>query len=387
MLGFILSCACCQNTFSQWAFQISLLSGRSVSKQAVFERIGKPAVAFAQSLLESFLLKQTGRVRQGSLFAGFGKVLLHDSTTLCLPQALHKVFKGNRSRGEQKAVARIQAIINIKKMQFLHFSLGSFTDNDQSASGSITTWVNKGDLVIRDLGYFALESFEKLIGRQVYFLSRLRFAVNMYDEKGSQLCLKKLLHDKKLKDRWVYIGAQRKVKVRLIMLPLPAGQAAEKIRKAKHDRDWRLNHSKEYYRWLGYQVLITNVEEQVWTPQQAAQAYRVRWQIEIIFKSWKSGFHMQQLLHEGCTNADRVKVSVYLLLLFICLFMQKLYVPYYKTGDKAISLCKLCKYAFANIREILALESSLLKLIIQKHCCYDKRSDRITMTDLYQKLT
>ena len=192
------------------------------------------------------------------------------------------------------------------------------------------------------------------------------------------------MQGRQLKDQWVYIGKKRKVKVRLVMIPLPAAQTAEKIRKAKHDRDKRLHHSREYYQWLGYTVLITNVEQQVWTPQQAAQAYRVRWQIEIIFKSWKSCFHMQRLLHEGCTNADRVKVNIYLLLLFICLFMLKLYIPY---QTKMVSLFKLSKYVLVNLKQILSLSHGQLKLLILKHCCYDKRSDRLKMTDLYRNLT
>lgn len=384
MLGFILSCACGQNTYSQWAFQISLLSGCNVSKQAVFDRISEKAVGFAKELLQYFLLQQTCRKATANLFAGFGKVLLHDSTTLHLPQGLNSVFKGNHSLGEQKAVARIQTVIDITRMRFLHFSLGSFTDNDQSASGSILPWVNKADLVIRDLGYFTLKSFEQLVSKQAYFLSRLRFGVNIYDQKGQRLSLKTLMQGRQLKDQWVYIGEKRKIKVRLIMIPLPAAQTAEKIRKAKHDRDKRLHHSREYYQWLGYTVLITNVEQQVWTPQQAAQAYRVRWQIEIIFKSWKSCFHMQRLLHEGCTNADRVKVNIYLLLLFICLFMLKLYIPY---RTKMISLFKLSKYVLVNLQQILSLSYDQLKQLILKHCCYDKRSDRLKMTDLYRNLT
>jgi c-di-GMP-related signal transduction protein len=85
-----MSCCKCQNTFAGWAVQIGLLTGRSVSKQAVFDRIHKGATAFAQELLQRVLLQQSGKGFVEGLFSAFGKVLLQDSTTLKLPQSLSK---------------------------------------------------------------------------------------------------------------------------------------------------------------------------------------------------------------------------------------------------------------------------------------------------------
>ena len=73
----------------------------------------------------------------------------------------------------------------------------------------------------------------------------------------------------------------------------------------------------------------------------------------------------------------------------MCLFMQKIYVRYKNvienTTNKKISLLKLSIYVGNNIKEIIAIPDKLLKEIIMLHCCYDKRSDRINMTDLYQQ--
>jgi len=389
VVGFIISCCNGKNTFSEWAMQISLLSGKLVSKQGVFDRLHEGATEFASQLLKQALLQQSGRHFISHLFDHFRKVLLQDSTTLRLPQILSAMFPGNHSRGEQKAVARIQSILDIKALKFIEFGLGAFTQNDQGASKSIIPLAGKGDLVIRDLGYFSLAVFEKLIAGGVHFLSRLRYGVTITDLQGRPLCIKDLLKQKQGVDRWVYVGSDKKVKVRLVMLPVPAAQAAEKVRKAKNDRDARLNHSKEYYLWLRFNVYITTVDKQVWTAKEVHKAYRVRWQIEIIFKSWKSGFHLQRILHENCTNEHRVRATIFLMLLFICLFMQKVYLRYKKTienkTDKKISLLKLSLYISGNIKEIIAIPGKLLKEIILKHCCYDYRSDRTNMTDLYQQ--
>jgi len=389
VVGFIISCCIGNYTFSEWAFQIGLLSGKRVSKQGVFDRLHASTTVFAKQLLEEALLQQGVKDFTSSLFKAFGKVLLQDSTTLRLPQILAAMFPGNHSRGVQKAVARIQSILDIKAMKFIEFSLGAFTQNDQSASGSIISLVKKGDLVIRDLGYFSIAVFDKLIKAQAHFLSRLRYGVTITDRQGKLILLKDLLKHKHGVDRWVYIGSEKKVLVRLVMIPVPPLQAAEKIRKAKQDRDARLNHSKEYYQWLRFNVYITTVDKDVWTASQVYQAYRVRWQIEIIFKSWKTGFNLQHILHEGCTNEHRVRVTIFLMLLFICLFMKQIYVRYKtmveKKANKTISLLKLSLFVNNNLKEIIAMPDKLLKEIIMLHCCYDKRSDRTNMTDLYQE--
>ena len=388
VIGFILSCLKKQNTYKQWATQIELLSGKSVSRQAVFDRIGKSAVEFCRQLLEHAIKRSVVvEERASALFHCFGKVLLHDSTTLKLPQSLSEAFPGNHSRGEQKAVARIQSIINIKEMNFEQLSLGSFTQNDQSASSEILPYCSKGDLVIRDLGYYALSAFAAMIDKGVHFVSRLKYGVKLYDLKGNEIVLGSLLKGKRRLDRWVYIGAGKKVKVRLVMIPLPAGQTAEKRRKARQDRDRRVNHSKAYYQWLGYTVLITTVEQSIWSYRDVARAYKVRWHIEIIFKSWKSGFHLQALLHERCGNEDRAKTCIYLLLLFICLFMQKIYLPYQQSIEKqfgkTISLLTLAHFVAANVLDMFLVSRMRLKELIAKHCCYDIRHDRTNMTDLF----
>ncbi|MBO9684025.1 MAG: transposase, partial [Flavisolibacter sp.] len=126
----------------------------------------------------------------------------------------------------------------------------------------------------------------------------------------------------------------------------------------------------------------------LWTTGQVAQAYRVRWQIEVIFKCWKSGFNLQGILQEPCRNVHRIVTAILLMLLFICLFIQKVYMECKKRietkGGKTISLFKLSKYVAANL--YLLFSTTLSKRMVQlaKYCCYEKRSDRTNMTDLIQ---
>src|SRR5580658_5460573 len=379
--GFIMCCCKNVNTFSGWAAQIGLLTGQAVSKQAVFGRLYRGAAVFAEKLLQHVVMEQGRRHASQSLFKGFGRVVLQDSTTLRLPDELASVFKGNTTGGQQKSQVRIQTTINIKTMRFLRFVLSGFTQNDQSASGQVLDYVSKGDLTIRDLGYFAIETFEALIKKKAHFLSRLKYGVTLCSIDGQPLELRGLLRHKKVVDIQVLIG-KKQLPVRLVMLPLPKAQAAERVRKAKNDRDKRLNHSREYYQWLGFSVFITTVDEKTWDAQQVGDAYKIRWQIEIIFKSWKSGANMPGMVHENITSEERVRTIIYLFLLFMCLAMNKMYAPMKEKltrAGKAISLLKFIKFICKNFCELLMLKNNVLMKNITQHCCYETRHDRKTM--------
>ena len=378
------------NTFSVWAGQISLLCGKAVSKQSVFDRLTKHTVIFARQLLEQKLNEWYERPVANTLFNTFNNVFLQDSTTLSLPDELAKAFPGNYSKGKYKAVARIQAIYNFTQNTFAHFGLTSFCDNDQGASGLMLNYIGKGDLVIRDLGYFVLDIFEKIKAKQAHFLTRKHYRVNVYDSNtGKEINLCKLLRKKKYIDTEVHLGRDHKMKVRLVAMPLAGAIAAERRRKAKQDRDKRLNHSKEYYELLGYAIYLTTVQQAIWSKEDIARAYGLRWRIEIIFKSWKSHFNIQRLIHRQCNNKIRIESMIYMMLIFIALFQTVWYIYFekriYHKYNKHVSLLKLAKFISNNIEMILIQSFELFELekYIVKQCTYDTRKDRINSVEKY----
>lgn len=391
VFGFIASCCKGLYSYSQWAAEIGSISGEPVSKQALYKRVNHAeTVAFAKELFMHALGQKIAAARKGALFSAFNRVLLQDSTTLSLPQCHAGAYPGNKSRGEQKAVARLQCLVNLKNMQWLSVVLQAFTNNDQSASKTSLPLLRKGDLLIRDLGYFVLGAFAQIEQQKAFYISRLRYGVSLYDTKGRLVNWKDLCRKKGIIDKIVLAGAEQKMRVRIVMVPLPAEQAAGKVRKAKKDRDKRLNHSKDYYLWLGYNVFITNVGDTVLSKAQVAEVYKVRWQVEILFKSWKSCFHLQAMLHERCTNIHRVETSIYLILMFCCLVVQNIYLPYSKRvsglTEKNISLIKLCSYVCNNLVAIIQMSPTQIQNALEKNCCYEIRYDRINMTELIKNL-
>jgi len=211
IIGFIDSCSRGCYTYSQWAASAGEILAKTVSKQALFERINnKAAVEIAKRLFVYALNKRLSALREGLLFSSFKRVLLQDSTTLSLPSGLANFYPGSASKGDQYAVLRLQCLINIKTMHWLSIALKPFTSNDQSASKEVIPLLKKGDLLIRDLGYFAMEAFKQIEQQQAFYISRLRYGVNFYNSKGNLVNWKQLCQTKGIIDKEIYAGLKQK---------------------------------------------------------------------------------------------------------------------------------------------------------------------------------
>jgi hypothetical protein len=95
---------------------------------------------------------------------------------------------------------------------------------------------------------------------------------------------------------------QHQFPARLICLPLKQEVADQRRQKAR-DKARRRGKpiSKAYLEFLGWAIFITNVPPAMLSWEQVTLLYRVRWQIELVFKLWKSygGLkHIQPLRQE-----------------------------------------------------------------------------------------
>ena len=370
-------------SYQDWAVCLSEVIKITVSKQAVFSRLNEKFVLTLKSLVKDVISTRVDKNIKVGIFKSFRSVWIQDSTTIHLPDAASILFKGNKSRGKQKSVAKLNVVINLLTGSIPVMDWYNFTDNEQKLASQKLPIVKKGDLLIRDLGYFVLSSFEDLSEEGIFFLSRLHYGVKLYNPKTQQpINLTTLLGSKKSVDIEVLCGKSKRLQVRLVALKLSDQQANDRIRKAKHNRDKRLNHSKEYYKLLQYAIFITNVKRDTWNTTQVAQAYKSRWNIEILFKSWKSGIHICDIIPNVKTNVYRIECILYLLLLYLSWFQQKLYVPlkWDKTFiKKGLSIIKLVKLFF--FRPQLWLNKVRISIDVHNEiryfCCFDRRQDRV----------
>lgn len=375
------------NTYEAWANEIGNQTSQDLSKQAVCDKLTTVGREFCEQVLKATLTKHYKKVGQchSSLFTSFDSVLLQDSTTLKLPRTLSDTYPGSTNQsGTSSAVARVDAIFDLKTNAFAQFTLRKYTDNDQSATGHILPWVSKRSLVIRDRGYFSLGVLSKIDQAGGCFLTRTKHGVNFYCEQtGQKLDLVKMLKKTDFLDQVVLVGRQHKLCARLVILPLDKQQAEKNIRAAKQHPDKRFNHSQEYYFLKGYTIFITNVTKQIWNTHQVQKAYAMRWRIESIFKCWKTGFKLQKLIHHQCSNKTRIECYIFLMLTYMAAFHSGVYKPLSDAVSglkqkKDVSLMKLAKLFRGNIESLFSdnYKRALLAEIVNRQCTYEVRRNR-----------
>jgi len=359
-------------------------SGCTISKQAIDSRINEEFVDFLERILAAVLLQQSGLKAEwaeaSDLFRAFPRVLVQDSTTLPLHPQLVDDFPGPTNQHGQSATAKLQIVIDLLQERLCHFELGAFTENDQSKAFDILQIAQPGDLIVRDLGYFVLAALKQLNEKGIFFVSRLRHEIAIFEPGSDQrIMLLELLIRYGCLDMDIELGRNERVPLRLVAQPVPEEVYEERRKKAQKPKDRRLAHSEEYLALLAWDIFITNVPRQIWTVQQACQVNQVRWRVEIVIKAWKSHFNIQAV-PKG--NAARVKAHIYAALIFITIFHNHMYLLLANLACQKqktdLSILKLAQFVreYAVWMAMMPYNQNLQEIILQQifyHCKYEHR--------------
>lgn len=365
------------------AMFLGLCANTTVSKQAVAKRFTPAAVAClreALALVMARAAQQSARLTP-AVFGWFRRVLVQDSTTVALAGHLAAAFPGNANgRGQPLALLKIQCVFDLLAERFVQWRLTSFRVNDPAAAPDILAVAQRGDLVVRDLGYFALAVLRNLRARGAEFVSRLRLGTSVWTLAGEPFDLAGALRQQGRLDVWVRLGQQESLAVRLVAVPVPEAVANQRRRKLRQDRDRRYPPSRARLWLAGWDIFITSVEAERWSAETVCRVYGVRWRIEIVFKSWKSHFHLEAT---SAGDAVAVELLIWARLLLVTLLHGWLAMELAggRGGDGALSLLKLAQW-FALCGTVLLLgglaEGFAERWAVQAryHCPYERRRKR-----------
>jgi hypothetical protein len=385
--------------------QFAVQCGVDVTPQAIEQRHTPKLVAFLQILFRKAAEVIVGsRQALAPLLERFASVIVLDSSTITLPDEAKEQYRGCGARGGGgKAAMKLQTEWDLRTGAITQVQIeeGRSCDN---ASSRQEARRGPGSLRIADLGYFDLAVYAEMNASKEYFLSRLQFgtrvlvaavlaasavvarAVGQAQEVLEAVDLLPWLAEQwRLQshgfvDREIVLGNAQRLRCRLIAWRLPQEQADRRRAKLRQEMLSRKGRepSAERLAWCQWSILVTNVGEEMLTPKEAVVLYRARWQVELLFKRWKSQGLVAEL--SGST-AERQMVRVWARLLAV--LVQHWLVVGSIWGDAGKSLSKACEAmrnfagrlaaALGNAQELKGVLHEIA-IVLAKTCRRDKRS-------------
>jgi len=271
--------------------------GVVVTPEAVEKRFIGKLVNFVRASLEH-VLKHTVAADPDAapLLERFTAVEIGDSTTITVPDEYAEEFRGCGGKtGSGKAAVKLQAVWELRagELTTLDIQPGRHSDAKSVAPDAP---VVPGSLTIRDLGYFDLERFQKLDAGKAYWISRWQQGTTIFDAEGKPLELLPYLQSHRGNrpiDMSIQLGVKERLPCRMIVLRVPPEKVARRRQKA-YERACKHGTvpSKEQLALCEWTILLTNCPADLLSWKEIVILYRGRWQIELLFKLWKSHNHL-----------------------------------------------------------------------------------------------
>ena len=359
-------------SFNQLAINTKKKFDVEITKQGVANRYTENALKYVQALIGDAFTHQIHQSIDIGWFKLFKRILIKDSTKFDVSEKLADQlpgFGGNAS----KAGVCIQYEFDIKSGEINDLTINPANRPDTKDTLDTITKVREGDLIIRDLGYSILSFFIAIHEIEAYFISRLNVNIVVYQKIENKLIeldfgnIYQYMTECKIErlDKQVYIGKEDKFPVRLIIELMPIEIVNKRLEKVNaYNKKKGFQTSDNFKVRSHFNLFITNITEDVLEPAVISKIYKLRWQVELIFKSWKSTF--------GIDNNNEMKydrliclLNVRLLLIIINwnIFMQKRSQLYLKTG-KLLSINKCFKTLQDNSKDLTNILMNNCKKLI-----------------------
>jgi hypothetical protein len=331
----------------------------SITKQSLHERFSDNAVKFLKSCLERLLEQKLQTKRNANILMGhFNRVRIKDATKFALPDAFSEKYKGYGGvLHNSSSMISIQYEYDLVSGQTMDLRLTQGIANDQSDSRDFTHDILENDLFLRDLGYCTLDFLSKVDSGKAYFVSRLAPKINIYasekakdpiDVKDYIEKLKK--HGLEFMEVEVFLGKEARIPVRTLISLTDKATYEKRLRKtAKQARSTGNNVSAAFKTRSLLNIVVTNVPKKLLAAENIRKVYSLRWQIELIFKVWKS----QITINEFTTkNIERFECQLYGKLIWIILNMQIFSWLQQRVYKDKKALCSIWKY-FKHVKNLM----------------------------------
>lgn len=330
----------------------------SIKKQSLDERFDQTAAKFIQELLSRQLSNQISstieRERLGKVFQHFTSVKIKDSTRFQVSECLKEYYPGSTGAASGAGV-HIQFEFDILNGKVNDLRVTDALHQDMSDAQQHMDGIEKGSLIIRDLGYFSTRILEHAHKEQAYYITRTKARMNfVHAESGKNIHFDAVYRKMKRSNLRhmelpVVIG-DKALRSRLIVEMLPEKEVEKRIAKASREAQKKgRNLSDEYKSRARLNLFLTNVPAEWIATTQVRKIYQIRWQVELRFKAWKSFYDLDAVKKMQRYRFECYLYSTLLLLMINLEIASSFFSILWRHTSKPLSLLKFYKTTSQNI--------------------------------------
>lgn len=274
--------------------QTAATLGLTISPQAIDKRM----TATAADCLLTVLEETTATVLAADpvaipLLARFNGVFVQDSTLIDLPKTLAHIWRGSGNQ-HTEAAASARLKLGVRLNLTTGALEGPQADHGLTSDKTIPLQdapIPAGGLRIADLGFFELEVLRAISEADGYWLTRPQITTVLFDADGQRIELLPFLTAQQTAtvDAPIRLGARARLACRLLAVRVPQEVADQRRRRvyAEAKRRGRTPNATQLA-LVEWTLFVTNVPEKLLNVREALILGRARWQIELLFKLWKS---------------------------------------------------------------------------------------------------
>lgn len=348
--------------------------GIAMSREALHKKFNPKAVEFMKEVLKLQISKQFKLEDNDGLRSCFQAVNIKDSSKFSLPTNYDNQYPGFGNFSKKNGLMNIQYEYDLLSGNWISLELTSIKKNDQLDSKETIDKIAKGELYVRDLGYITPIYLKAVLDKEAYFLNRLPTNISVYDLKGHRIDWKKIdgqfnKTNVSSVEMEVKIYEKEMLGCRLIIERVGDLEYKKRLDKAtKSAKSQGVGVSDAHKLRCRYNTFITNVAKEILPFEKTRKTYYLRWQIELVFKTWKSFFEINKVKK---VKKERMECQLLAKLIWILLNWRLFQTcnSYLRTvkagiGISTIKFFKRCLKFSESLRkvviEVLSIENWLL---------------------------